>query len=1188
MRFSLSILFAILLAPFVMMGQSSVSTEIARSYLVQQHEALGLTLDDVQEVVVTDQYQSNYKGMSHVYLSQTFQGVKVHKALFNVTLKSDNTVLHSGNRFVTDFRSKVTPGELTVSPEKAILSLTQELGFDYAKAPVRIAKKLSSEALIMFAEAPYSTGEMTAEPFYYPVAEGNYKLVWEVFLAEKSTVDSWFAYIDAETGKFISKRQNTYKCKVHAGMFHNHSKCDHSHGVQQASEAELAAAGDGAAYYVVGLPAESPIHGDFELVNEPAIELSSPFGWHDEDGQEGAEWTITRGNNVWAYEDSADADQSAGNEPDGGDDLQFNFPYDETLNPADNMEADVTGLFYMNNMMHDITYLAGFDEPAGAFQNNNYGNGGRGNDQIFAEALDGSGTNNANFQPTADGANGIMQMYRWDFSPGLFRVLDPAIIAGEYENNYVGTGDWNMVPTAEDVDLTGEIVIVADSDPQFPEQGCGELNSDVAGKIAMIYRGSCEFGLKAFNAAEAGAVAAIICNVPGADAPGSSGDVAMGMAPGAFGTQVDIPTLSLGYGDCQKIEAEINARPVTGQIGNIEVMGPTERSSGFDNGVIAHEYGHGVYERLVGGPSNINCTGGAELQGEGFTDYLSLVTTVEPGDQGTDARGIGTFVSGQETTGGGIRNFPYSTDMNICPLTYGSISGGEQYSRGEFIVAVLWDLYWVFSDTYGWDPDLTNLESGNMQAVRLAFAAMKSVPCDPDFIDIRDAILELDGGENTCLLWEMFARRGLGFFADRNDANNGDDATEDFEPLPTCLPFLKVKKEIASLITAGQDVEVVFQVANHTLETATNVTVTDVLEAGMSVASVPAGISFTENGNEVIFELGDLASLEEREFSYTVATDPAKKSITLMINSVETQDERAAWEPSRDFGTANNFWQLNANDARSGMTSYFAQERDEEAKQHLTMKEIPVRGTRPVFRYWHRINTTLVENGGYVQYSQDGVIWNQVNERIIRGEYNSPLTYQNFVIPGLVGFSGSNPTGAFEDSYIELSDFTGELIDMRFVFGTYDIGDDGETTFYGDEDGWFIDDVELMDMVSYETFATISADNADTQTTELIETIVDSDGMVNSIEVLEEFGLSIDLFPNPASDIATLRILSEEKMNARIELTTMSGKALMQKSVEILDTNNMFDLNLAGYSSGIYLVQVISNDRITTKKLIIE
>jgi len=32
----------------------------------------------------------------------------------------------------------------------------------------------------------------------------------------------------------------------------------------------------------------------------------------------------------------------------------------------------------------------------------------------------------------------------------------------------------------------------------------------------------------------------------------------------------------------------------------------------------------------------------------------------------------------------------------------------------------------------------------------------------------------------------------------------------------------------------------------------------------------------------------------------------------------------------------------------------------------------------------------------------------------------------------------------------------------------------------------------------------------------------------------------------------------------------------------------MFDLNLAGYSSGIYLVQVISNDRITTKKLIIE
>jgi len=613
----LILLFAFML-PCLIQAQDKAA--VGLSYLESHYAELGLTADDVKDVVITDNYPTKHNGFTHIYYAQTYEGVKVHKALFNVTINQQNEVIYSGNRFIPDFRSMLGSTDMNVSPEAAILSLTKELGYKKVKAPERIASKSSNQALLMYAETPYANGEITAEPYYYPVSDTEYKLVWEVFLAERSNSDSWYAYIDAKTGSFISKKQNTHYCKVHSGMFHNqdHATCNHDHdhtAHHNHTAASEEAAGDGSAYWVVALPSESPVHGPFVLASEPAIESSSPFGWHDEDGDNVADWTYTRGNNVWAYEDSGNNDASIGNEPDGGPNLQFDFQYDENANPADNMEPDVVGLFYMNNMMHDISYAVGFDERAGAFQNNNFGNGGLGNDLVFAEALDGSGTNNANFAPRPDGQNGQMQMYRWDFTPGLFRILDPNVIAGEYTTTYeTGANGWNLVPIAADVDVTGEMVVVADNSPQNPQQGCGEIVNDVAGKIALIFRGSCDFGLKALNAEQAGAAAAIICNVPGAgNNPASDGETAMGMLAGDFGVNVTIPTMSMGYSDCLRIQSALESGPSNGQAKLITVTGPTERSSGFDNGVIAHEYGHGIYERLIGGPNTVNCTGGAGL-----------------------------------------------------------------------------------------------------------------------------------------------------------------------------------------------------------------------------------------------------------------------------------------------------------------------------------------------------------------------------------------------------------------------------------------------------------------------------------------------------------------------------------------------------------------------------------------------
>ncbi|OAD21064.1 Peptidase M36, fungalysin, partial [Candidatus Thiomargarita nelsonii] len=86
-----------------------------------------------------------------------------------------------------------------------------------------------------------------------------------------------------------------------------------------------------------------------------------------------------------------------------------------------------------------------------------------------------------------------------------------------------------------------------------------------------------------------------------------------------------------------------------------------QRDGDFENTIIIHEYGHGISNRLVGGPSNVNCLGNDEQMGEGWSDWLALVLTALESEHGASARGIGAYVLGQAPDGLGIRPARYST-----------------------------------------------------------------------------------------------------------------------------------------------------------------------------------------------------------------------------------------------------------------------------------------------------------------------------------------------------------------------------------------------------------------------------------------------------------------------------------------------------------------------------------------------
>ena len=218
------------------------------------------------------------------------------------------------------------------------------------------------------------------------------------------------------------------------------------------------------------------------------------------------------------------------------------------------------------------------------------------------------------------------------------------------------------------------------------------------------------------------------------------------------------------------------------------------RDGDLDNGVIIHEYGHGISNRLTGGAGAAGCLGNEEQMGEGWSDYYALMMTIEPADAGPDGRPIGTWLTGSGPDGASIRTYDYSTDFGVNPHTYSDITTESiPHGVGSVWAAMLWDMTWKLIDTEGFDPDTYNGTGGNNTALVLVTEALKLQPCSPGMVDGRNAIIAADqaiyGGSHLCEIWEAFAARGLGFSADQGSTNSRSDGTQAFDLPPTFSSF---------------------------------------------------------------------------------------------------------------------------------------------------------------------------------------------------------------------------------------------------------------------------------------------------------------------------------------------------------------------------------------------------------------
>lgn len=537
---------------------------------------------------VSSTYRTAHNGVTHIFYQQIINGVPVMNGVGQINLDASDNVISSSDSF---WKGTIPPMAPMLKASKVVETFVKALN-EGESEPFVITNDPANDAQQMWVV----NGKALQLAWVFEVDVGDFEHVLSVA-------------IDATSG-------STIQCADLVSDTHAHVQSEDT--PVSTSQRKLQSL-----YRGWGIPGLNPELGDSVLLQDPQDKVlgANPNGWHELDSQE--QFRDTRGNNVFAQENQANDGNYLPNgyrpSSQAADGLLFDFDMDFGEDPGaeGNVDAVVTNLFLMNNILHDLLYSYGFDEASGNFQIDNFGRGGGGNDPVVANALDGSGVNNANMYTPSDGYAPRMRMYRWTRQNG------------------------------------------------------------------------------------------------------------------------------------------------------------EDRPSSLDGVIVAHEYTHGLSNRLTGGPANPVCLQSliAGGMGEGWSDFVGVMMSIASAADFSDSIAVGSWLV---DFAGGIRRYPYSTDFSVNPYTFDDVNRASGvHEVGTVWCTILFEMAADLVQDVGFNEDIYQTpkvaEGGNNVAMQNVIDGMKLQPCNPDFIDARDAILLADmqnyGGAHQCTIWRSFARRGLGILA---------------------------------------------------------------------------------------------------------------------------------------------------------------------------------------------------------------------------------------------------------------------------------------------------------------------------------------------------------------------------------------------------------------------------------------
>ncbi len=273
----------------------------------------------------------------------------------------------------------------------------------------------------------------------------------------------------------------------------------------------------------------------------------------------------------------------------------------------------------------------------------------------------------------------------------VVRGVSPAAIAYNFAFEWADPagGDWScpdfLIPNTF---VEAPIMLVDDGTPGvneayafqhlLAEEACNPLVNDLTGKIAVFYRGSCQFGTKAFNAQNAGAVGCIIIN--------HTGD-AVGMAGGDDGLNVTIPLVMVSESDGADIVAEMANGEVVMFMGNKQNLYANDGGSA-ESDVLNPRYGS-IPQAMAN--NNYTFQAGIQMYNFGSADNTFNVTASVDGPAGNVySNTVSAFVASGDTLAifnGNPSEFPTisaaSWDVGSYKLTY-SVEIDGQTDESDF------------------------------------------------------------------------------------------------------------------------------------------------------------------------------------------------------------------------------------------------------------------------------------------------------------------------------------------------------------------------------------------------------------------------------------------------------------------------------------------------------------------------
>ena len=300
--------------------------------------------------------------------------------------------------------------------------------------------------------------------------------------------------------------------------------------------------------------------------------------------------------------------------------------------------------------------------------------------------------------------------------------ISPQSIVANYTHTWAdpgsgwGTPDFNIPNTyVQDTLMVvddGSTGTNAQGNP-ISAEGCNPLINNLTGKIAVVFRNTCEFGMKALNAQNAGAVGVIVINRE---------PTVIAMGAGASGANVTIPVVMLTLADGLSLIAEMANGPVVMFLGNKTGLFPND--GGISSGAALLPRQALIPSQLAQNGTEYNFDLGARVYNYGnqAQTNMTLTATITNPSGATvynnQAAGIslapGDSIDVDPTQANNLPNFSLASyPEGTYTLTYTlGLSDGDDYDADNILTTT----FTVTDSLYGFaqaDPTTGTPSGGN-------------------------------------------------------------------------------------------------------------------------------------------------------------------------------------------------------------------------------------------------------------------------------------------------------------------------------------------------------------------------------------------------------------------------------------------------------------------------------------------